>query len=195
MTILRFLGIAVACGAFILSAAPSALATSVYPANDLVTLGSAPVELTFNGSYYETCTLNGGSFKLEYENKGITHNIGGPIVMNFITIPTLTSCSGGWAVTTSGAWKLTAEYGKSTPVLTIPAGGISTFGMSNSAATVGSPGAWFNGFSSPVSVATAVDPGAVTAKLGSGGAEFTIPQALLSATDTTHPGSLPLVGP
>ncbi len=204
---------ALALGAFALPSVALAQSTTMYPANDSVSLSSTPITIPI-GSYVRgsqiytgstTCTLNGGAFTVPASGKS------GPVIVNFTTRPTYTGCTEiehvnnktkvPVTITTSGAWTLSAQYGTAAVVVAAPVLTINIAG--EPALTAGSGisfgGGWDNGFSSPVSVASAVQwGGTVTMSLyeqGEKTKEVAFPLSLETMTDTTHPASLPVLGP
>jgi hypothetical protein len=188
---------------FALLTASSALAvpsSTLYPPGDSVSASSVPISLALGG-IKDTCTLTGGAFTIP----AASHNPSGPVVLNYATRPTITECSGNTVltVTTQNAWKLNAQYGEASPTVTIPINGLVVTEpfcgdvYNKAAVTIGGAG-WFNGFTSPVNVGSAIAYGgaATLTCLGNGTErQLTLGTALQTLTDTTHPGSLPLLGP
>jgi hypothetical protein len=202
--------IAVAVASFIVVLAMSAPAfaaysSTVYPAGDSISASSVPVTVTGGpfGIYNDTCTLNGGTFTVG------AHNLGGPVTLNYSANPTYTSCTGNRTITIStsggGAWKLAAQYGQAATTVTVPSGGLQIFdgvctytSGSNAAFT----GSWNNGFTSPANVSSAITVGGAMGLTASGSGcaagstfTFTFGLGMQTLTDTTHPTSLPLLGP
>jgi hypothetical protein len=184
-----------------LCAAAAAFATNsstVYPAGDSVSASSVPITIT--GAATENCTLNGGAFTIPAAN----HNSSGPVTMGYSTRPTYTSCSGSWSkltIATSGSWTLAAQYGQVAATLTIPAGGLTLSNIGecpsgSNASTVAFTGIWNNGFTTPKSVSSTMTyAGPVTITACGAKLPLTFEWALQTLTDTTHPSSLPLLGP
>jgi hypothetical protein len=216
----RFIAIAstlVALGVVIPSAA-LAQSTTMYPSGDSLSLSSIPITIPF-GAFFRgttaysgspTCTFNGGAFTVP-----ATGNKTGPVSVNFSTRPTLTGCTEienlnkktkvPVEITTGGTWTLSAQYGTAGVVVTVPGLTISVEGSPAwetrpEYGAVSLAGAWDNGFSAPVNVASAVDYGGPLKLYLSGGGEknvkeFAFGLNLFSLTDTTHPASLPVLGP
>lgn len=206
-------------GALALTMLPSAAlaqSTTMYPSGDSISLSSTPVTikipLFFKGQTKiadfgtTTCTLHGGAFTVGGGKKS------GPVVVGFVTQPTYTGCTeisqlaGGVetkvpvAITSTGTWNLTVQYGSASVVvhnanLSINVNNEPGLGPSQ----VTFSGGWDNGFSSPLSVSSAVEYGGTVTlhvwEQGENTKEVTFPQALLTMTDTTHPASLPVIGP
>jgi hypothetical protein len=147
--------------------ATSALAqsTTMYPAGATLTASSVPVTIT-TGVGNTTCTLNGGQFVVPS-----TGNPSGPLTINFTTRPTYTACTpiGGKVptVTTKETWTLIAQYGNASANVKVPLEGIeiSWNGQVIERTTLGDEGpltfigGWNNGFTSPVTVGTAIQYG------------------------------------
>jgi hypothetical protein len=199
---LRRVGAALALLALTLLGAQSAFAQSshLYPASDTVSMGSAP--MTIGWALPIQCTFHGGSVVLPA--KGTTS---GPITMSYLERPSFTGCTlEGIAVTvtTSENWTLSAEYGAADGKITIPAYGLKVLGpkgeveIFNPSASVSLNVGWNNGFSSPVSVHSALEvygsPSMFWAFDGKYHATSFGP-TLLSLTDVTHPASMPVLGP
>jgi hypothetical protein len=202
----------VAVGAF--ASAALAQSTTMYPKGDSVSLNSMPITVPIPSAPLKkivggntTCTLNGGAFTVP-----TTGNSSGPEAVSFTTEPTFTGCTSiGTAktpvtITTSGTWTMSVQYGIPTAVVTIPSNGL-TISLNGTPYLYVKPehgpisrsGGWDNGFSSPLSVSSALDYlGPVTLYVweeGENTKEVKFPETLQTMTDTTHPASLPVVGP
>jgi hypothetical protein len=176
--------------------APMAFAqsTDLYPAGDSVSASSFPVTMSSPTTGSMTCTFNLGAFTLPAKG-----NSSGPVTATFTTRPTFTACSPGWQIETSGTWTLNVQYGSAAATITIPASGftVKQIGIVNAAGPWNLTGVWNNGFSSPVSVASsyALYQSKNTYFLEGKNQEFTFGSGFSTLTDTTHPGSLLLLGP
>jgi hypothetical protein len=175
----------------------AAYSSTLYPAGDAISASSVPVTVTGPGGFInDTCTLNGGAFTIP----GANHNSAGPVTMNFTTLPTYTSCTGNvpLTITTTGAgvhWTFSAQYGQAATTVNIVPGGLIFNYLSQQCANQSAAsfsGSWNNGFTSPVSVSSAIAYGGpITTNCG----QFTFGVGLQTLTDTTHPASLSLLGP
>jgi len=202
----------------IAAASPAAFAqsTTMYPAGDSVSLSSTPETIvipTFqHGSHFyggtTTCTFSGGAFTVPS-----TGNSSGPVTIKFTTRPAFTGCTEitnigtktkvPVAIVTEGEWTFSAQYGTAAVALaTSGSGGITIDVAGEPAMARGGSlfaGGWDNGFASPVSVSSAMQYGATLTmgliEQGEKKVEITFPQTLLTMTDTTHPASLPVLGP
>jgi hypothetical protein len=199
---IRKVSAALALLALTLLGAQSAFAQSshLYPASDTVSMGSAPITISWVLPLH--CTFHGGSVVLPA--KGTTS---GPITMSYLERPSFTGCTvEGTPVTvaTSENWTLSAEYGAANGKITIPAYGFEVLGpkgeveMFNSQESISLNVGWNNGFSSPVSVHSALEvygsPQLFWAFDGKYHAT-SFGSTLLTLTDVTHPASMPVLGP
>jgi hypothetical protein len=183
----------------------------MYPAGDVIgtTTGTLiSVDVTLAGTQtHNTCAFEQTRFQLV-----ANHNAQGPVTNDFSPAPTLSACYGGSGVyaTSQGVWKLSAqEFSTATPSITIPPGGLSlSLGAPHQCTisnfpTVVFPGTgWFNGFTSPVNVSTAVSFGSTgpqpfgTDPCNGQAASVTLgAPGLLTLTDLTNPAAVPLLGP
>jgi hypothetical protein len=194
MKMIRPLGAIFGVLAVALCLAPAALAqsTDIYPAGDTVSASSSPVLIGKTN-----CTFNPGVFALPAKG-----NTSGPVTSTFTTRPTYTACDEGWKMETSGTWTISSQYGTAAVTINIPTGGFKeTFAgvtlAQNSAGPWTLTGVWNNGFSSPVSVSSSIDlyPSKNTYYYEGAPREITFGSAFSTLSDTTHPGSLLLLGP
>jgi hypothetical protein len=194
MQIVRRTGAALAVLALALFAAGSAFAqsTDLYPASDVVSIGSAPMTVG-----YFTCTFHGGTVTLPA--KGST----GAVNLSYSERPSLTGCGTNVTAVESGTWSLSIEYGNAQGQITIPPEGLKIesskgeyYFFSTSAIKLNV--AWNNGFSSPVSVGSAMEVWGSPEMWSFVDGKYhptSFGPSLVSLTDTTHPASLPLLGP
>jgi hypothetical protein len=174
--------------------ASAAQSSTFYPAGDTISVSSSPVTVTNPLKQTDTCMFNGGSFVVPAAN----HKASGPLVAPFSTLPTITECAGpakliftSQVVTSEEPWSISLQY-LGVPTINIPFGGITCDGTTSGGTTL--PGVvWSNGFTSPVSVSSAMGLGGTLERSGCG--NLTIGLNVHSLTDVTHPSSLPLLGP
>jgi hypothetical protein len=206
------------------ASAAFAQSTTMSPSGDSVSLSSAPVKIViptfFKSTTKErayrgttTCTLNGGSFVIPS-----TGNKNGPVTVSYASRPSFTGCTEiteiaegkerkvPLTITTAGEWTLSAQYGTGHVTVTVPKEGLTinvngepAFYVKREAGPVSFNGHWENGFPPPMSVSSTIEyGGAVTLyewEEGELHKEIDFPQVLETMTDTTHPASLPVVGP
>jgi hypothetical protein len=184
----------------------------MYPASDSISASSVPVTFGNGPLLNSTCTLNGGAFTVP--TKG---NPSGAVTATFTTLPSFTGCTKNIAgeevkIETKkekGPWTVTVQYGLGTVSINLPVEAIWAYtngtllGLSTGPNSL--TGWWSNGFSSPFLLSTAMQyGGTVTFECqkknficSSPGAPVkqTINPVIESLTDTTHPSSLPVLGP
>lgn len=195
--------------------AAAAQSTTMYPGGDVVSLSSAPI--TIEGPNFKPtgCTTTGGSFVVPS-----SRNPSGPVTATLKTLPTF-NCVEKMGVD-KGVWQISVEYGTGVVTLKIPPEGLlfkapvakghecpaeeCWFNQTlNGAAGALVGGPWNNGFRSPVVVSSAANFGGSLAvwhnknpfEGGFEGSETLTFKStgLITLTDTTHPESVPLVGP
>jgi hypothetical protein len=194
MKVVRWISasLAVVGAALLLAPAAFAQSTDLYPGGDTVatSLTSAQGGTTMN------CPVNLGAFTLPAKG-----NPSGSVTGAFTTRPTF-ECKSPIKVETLGEWSISVQYGTGQATITIPAGGIKEWvgslqTLSNTMNAWTWNGVWNNGFSSPVSVPSSIDLLPTEDTFYSGGEKrtATLGTAFTTLTDTTHPASLPLLGP
>jgi hypothetical protein len=190
------------------TALAGSIPTTLYPTGDSVSLGSSPMTITGwpkFGSIPLSCTWEGGTFTMP--TKG---NSAGPVTTTFTTRPQLSKCnllgSTTYSAVTSGTWTMTTEYGTAKATIKVPPNGIEIQSKGESgntliwgfnSGTMELVAGWTNGFSSPISVGSSIGINSTVNFFwySYGEKPTTFGPSLSALTDTTHPTSLPLVGP